>query len=90
MKLIDLLVKELPKRGGWPDGAEYARVSGFGVLSVRLDCVAMMVSGFSFAVLVLIAALHLVGQGKKPPPSVKEVMNSAHYALNQKRSAKLQ
>ena len=30
MKLIDLLVQELPKRGGWPDGAEYARVSGFG------------------------------------------------------------
>lgn len=21
MKLIDLLVQELPKRGGWPDGA---------------------------------------------------------------------
>lgn len=30
MKLIDLLVQELPKRGGWPKGAEYARVSGFG------------------------------------------------------------
>lgn len=30
MKLIDLLVQELPKRGGWPDGAEYARVTGFG------------------------------------------------------------
>lgn len=24
MKLIDLLVKELPKRGGWPNGANYA------------------------------------------------------------------
>lgn len=24
MKLIDLLVKELPKRGGWPEGANYA------------------------------------------------------------------
>ncbi|ELY2757977.1 hypothetical protein SMY30_004097 [Cronobacter sakazakii] len=24
MKLIDLLVQELPKRGGWPDGEEYA------------------------------------------------------------------
>lgn len=24
MKLIDLLVKELPKRGGWPEGAEIA------------------------------------------------------------------
>lgn len=23
MKLIDLLVQELPKRGGWPDGAEH-------------------------------------------------------------------
>lgn len=23
MKLIDLLVQELPKRGGWPEGAEY-------------------------------------------------------------------
>lgn len=30
MKLIDLLVQELPKRGGWPEGAEYARVTGFG------------------------------------------------------------
>lgn len=30
MKLIDLLVQELPKRGGWPDGAEYAMVTGFG------------------------------------------------------------
>lgn len=24
MKLIDLLVQELPKRGGWPEGAEHA------------------------------------------------------------------
>ncbi len=24
MKLIDLLVQELPKRGGWPDGEEFA------------------------------------------------------------------
>lgn len=23
MKLIDLLVKELPKRGGWPEAANY-------------------------------------------------------------------
>lgn len=30
MKLIDMLVKELPKRGGWPNGADYARVTGFG------------------------------------------------------------
>lgn len=29
MKLIDLLVQELPKHGGWPDGVEYARVTGF-------------------------------------------------------------
>lgn len=28
MKLIDLLVKELPKRGGWPDGADCCCVSG--------------------------------------------------------------
>ena len=26
MKLIDLLVQELPKRGGWPDGAECSTV----------------------------------------------------------------
>lgn len=26
MKLIDLLVQELPKRGGWPDGADRCRV----------------------------------------------------------------
>lgn len=30
MKLIDLLVQELPKHGGWPEGAEYVRVTGFG------------------------------------------------------------
>lgn len=29
MKLIDLLVKELPKRGGWPEGAERCRVGNF-------------------------------------------------------------
>ena len=28
MKLIDLLVKELPKRGGWPEGADCCCVSG--------------------------------------------------------------
>lgn len=27
MKLIDLLVQELPKRGGWPEGAESAQQS---------------------------------------------------------------
>ena len=37
MKLIDLLVQELPKRGGWPDGAEYARVSYFGVGKILVD-----------------------------------------------------
>lgn len=37
MKLIDLLVQELPKRGGWPDGAEYARVSYFGVGKISVD-----------------------------------------------------
>lgn len=37
MKLIDLLVKELPKLGGWPDGAEYARVSHFGVGKILVD-----------------------------------------------------
>lgn len=29
MKLIDLLVKELPKRGGWPEGMNYCGQSGF-------------------------------------------------------------
>lgn len=29
MKLIDLLVKELPKRGGWPDGAEYCHLTQY-------------------------------------------------------------
>lgn len=29
MKLIDLLVRELPKRGGWPEGAERCRVGNF-------------------------------------------------------------
>lgn len=28
MKLIDLLVQELPKRGGWPDGADCCCASG--------------------------------------------------------------
>lgn len=37
MKLIDLLVQELPKCGGWPDGAEYARVSYFGVGKILVD-----------------------------------------------------
>ena len=29
MKLIDLLVQELPKHGGWPEGAERCRVGNF-------------------------------------------------------------
>lgn len=29
MKLIDLLVQELPKRGGWPDGAEYCHLTQY-------------------------------------------------------------
>lgn len=29
MKLIDLLVQELPKRGGWPEGADRCRVGNF-------------------------------------------------------------
>lgn len=37
MKLIDLLVQELPKRGGWPEGAEYARVTGFGGEKILVD-----------------------------------------------------
>ena len=32
MKLIDLLVKELPKRGGWPDGVDAVRQNGKGQL----------------------------------------------------------
>lgn len=37
MKLIGLLVQELPKRGGWPEGAEYARVTGFGGERILVD-----------------------------------------------------
>lgn len=36
MKLIDLLVKELPKRGGWPDGAERASVGDFNGNSITV------------------------------------------------------
>ena len=35
MKLIDLLVQELPKRGGWPDGADYVVQDGDGSLDVK-------------------------------------------------------
>lgn len=37
MKLIDLLVKELPKRGGWPEGAERCRVGNFYGDSITVD-----------------------------------------------------
>lgn len=39
MKLIDLLVRELPKRGGWPDGAIEAGfyvVIPFYILSMKM------------------------------------------------------
>lgn len=29
MKLIDLLVQELPKRGGWPEGAKYCHLTQY-------------------------------------------------------------
>lgn len=32
MRLVDLLVKELPKRGGWPDGVDAVRQNGKGQL----------------------------------------------------------
>ena len=36
MKLIDLLVKELPKRGGWPGGAEHCGVKDFNGDSISI------------------------------------------------------
>lgn len=36
MKLIDMLVQELPKRGGWPDGAERASVGDFNGNSITV------------------------------------------------------
>lgn len=36
MKLIDLLVQELPKRGGWPDGAEHCGVKDFNGDSITI------------------------------------------------------
>lgn len=36
MKLIDLLVQELPKRGGWPDGAEHCGVKDFSGDSITI------------------------------------------------------
>lgn len=38
MKLIDLLVKELPKRGGWPEGAIYICVEKDGTLRIVGPC----------------------------------------------------
>lgn len=35
MKLIDLLVQELPKRGGWPEGADYVVQDGDGSIDVK-------------------------------------------------------
>lgn len=32
MKLIDLLVQELPKRGGWPEGYEVVSTNGYGAV----------------------------------------------------------
>lgn len=32
MKLIDLLVKELPKRGGWPEGCDVVSTNGYGAV----------------------------------------------------------
>ncbi|WP_131797722.1 hypothetical protein [Enterobacter genomosp. S] len=29
MKLIDILVRELPKRGGWPEGADHIATNGY-------------------------------------------------------------
>lgn len=144
MKLIDLLVQELPKRGGWPEGVneigqDYdgelmfygrgnARTRIYLPLSsdhrdiccrngdkvtkdryesalaasqksswngkvfrrpgvnARLDFVAMILSGFSFAALVLIVEWHLVGQVKRLSPLIKEVMNSDRFAQKQKGS----
>lgn len=36
MKLIDLLVQELPKRGGWPEGAEHCGVKDFNGDSITI------------------------------------------------------
>lgn len=36
MKLIDLLVQELPKHGGWPEGAERASVGDFNGNSITV------------------------------------------------------
>lgn len=35
MKLIDILVRELPKRGGWPEGADYVVQDNDGSLDVK-------------------------------------------------------
>jgi len=35
MKLIDILVQELPKRGGWPEGAEIISMHADGVVYIN-------------------------------------------------------
>lgn len=37
MKLVDLLVKELPKRGGWPEGADSCRVDNLDSDSITVS-----------------------------------------------------
>lgn len=37
MKLIDMLVKELPKRGGWPEGADRCRVDNLDSDSITVS-----------------------------------------------------
>lgn len=62
MKLIDLLVQELPKRGGWPHGAEYARVSGFGVEKILVEF--LFPEGYNKLIYSIgIIACHLIDAG---------------------------
>lgn len=62
MKLIDLLVQELPKRGGWPDGAEYARVSGFGGEKILVEFLfPERYNKFSYSIGII--ASHLIDAG---------------------------
>lgn len=62
MKLIDLLVQELPKRGGWPHGAEYARVSGFGDEKILVEF--LFPEGYNkLSYSIGIIACHLIDEG---------------------------
>ena len=62
MKLIDLLVQELPRRGGWPHGAEYARVSGFGVEKILVEF--LFPEGYNKLIYSIgIIACHLIDAG---------------------------